>query len=279
MRETEIENLEIELLLDAVFYRYGYDFRSYARASISRRARQFLIKSGCHSISEMIPKLLRDEAFFEGLAQAFSITVTEMFRDPHVYLSIRKNVVPLLKTYPFTKIWHVGCATVEEVYSLAIVFKEEGLYDRATIFATDFNDTALAKAKEGIYPLDLAKKYTKTYQQAGGKDSFSKYYQADYDSMAVNQSLKKNITFANYNLVTDEVFGEMHLIVCRNVLIYFDRALQNRALKLFSASLATGGFLCLGDKESLRFTGVVDDFATVDEKGRIFKKLPGRSEA
>jgi chemotaxis protein methyltransferase CheR len=278
MRKTEIENLEIDLMLEAVFRRYGYDFRSYARASISRRTRQFLASSGYDRISEMIPKLLRDEAFFEGLARTFSITVTEMFRDPHIYLSIRENVVPLLKTYPFVKIWHAGCATGEEVYSLAIVLKEEGLYDRATIFATDFNDTALAKAKEGVYSLEKVKQSTKKYQQAGGTESFSEYYQAAYNSMAISQSLKKNITFANYNLVTDQVFGEMNLIMCRNVMIYFEKTLQNRVLGLFSRSLASGGFLCLGDKESLRFTDVVDDFAVMDEKSRIYKKRAGISE-
>ncbi|MDJ0763680.1 MAG: protein-glutamate O-methyltransferase CheR [Myxococcota bacterium] len=271
--DNDIENLEIELLLEAIFQRYGYDFRSYARASISRRIRQFLADSSCNTISEMIPRVLHDETFFVQLIRAFSITVTEMFRDPHVYASIRERVIPRLKTYPFIKIWHVGCATGEEAYSLAIVLKEEGLYDRATIFATDFNDMALAKAKEGIYSLEKAQKFTKNYQSAGGTDSFSSYYQAAYDSMAIAQTLKKNITFANYNLVTDQVFGEMNLIMCRNVLIYFDKSLQNRALGLFSDSLATSGFLCLGDKESLRFSDVSNNFAAVDAKNRIFRKL------
>ncbi len=278
MRETEIENLEIELLLDAIYRRYGYDFRSYARASISRRIRQFLTNSGCHRISDMIPKLLRDKTFFEDLALTFSITVTEMFRDPHVYLSIRENVIPLLRNFPFIKIWHAGCATGEEVYSLAVLLKEEGLYDRATIFATDFNDAALARATDGIYPLEKVQQFTKNYQQAGGTESFSEYYQAAYDSMAITQSLKKNITFANYNLVTDHVFGEMNLILCRNVMIYFNKELQNRVFGLFLNSLASGGLLCLGDRESLRFTNVADSFAVVDDKNRIFKKRPEASE-
>lgn len=277
MKPNEIENLEIELLLEAVYRRYGYDFRSYARASISRRIRHFCAGSECAGVSEMIPRLLRDEAFFEGLAQAFSITVTEMFRDPHVYVSLRENVVPILRSFPFIRIWHAGCATGEEVYSLAILLHEEGLYDRATIFATDFNDAALQKAAEAIYPQDQAQTFTRNYQLAGGRDSFSEYYQARYGYMALKESLKENVTFANHNLVTDGVFGEMHLILCRNVLIYFDKTLQNRAVGIFSDSLARGGFLCLGDKESLRFTEVVDAFEFVDAKCRIYKKLPGRT--
>jgi chemotaxis protein methyltransferase CheR len=221
----------------------------------------------------MIPRLLYDESFFQVFVREFSITVTDMFRDPHVYLSLRKNVIPLLKTYPFVKIWHAGCATGEEAYSLAIVLKEEGLYDRATLFATDFNDTALDKAKKGIYALDNARKFTANYQAAGGKTSFSEYYNARYEAMAINQSLRKNITFANHNLVTDAVFGEMQLILCRNVLIYFEKELQDRVLHLFSDSLTHGGILCLGTKESLRFSSVGKCFQAVDEDAKIYRKM------
>jgi chemotaxis protein methyltransferase CheR len=272
MKRNDIENIEITLLLEAIFQRYGYDFRSYARASIERRVRHFLPKCGCATISELIPRLLHDESFFEPLVHEFSITVSEMFRDPTVYRRIREKVVPFLKTYPFVKIWHAGCASGEEVYSLAILLKEEGLYDRATIFATDFNDSALEQARQGIYALETVQQFTSNYQQAGGTRSFSEYYHAHYEAMAIDETLKRNITFANHNLATDGVFGEMHLILCRNVLIYFNKELQNRALKLFRDSLARGGFLCLGSKESLLFSDVQTDLKPIDEKARIYQK-------
>ena len=273
MKRTDIENLEITLLLEAVFVRYGYDFRHYSRASIERRVKQYQDKSGCSSISGMIPKLLYDDSFFKIFIREFSITVTDMFRDPFVYKRIRKTVVPILKTYPFVKIWHAGCATGEEAYSLSILLKEEGVYDKATVFATDFNDAALDIAKKGIYSLDNAKKITADYQATGGLSSFSDYYHADYGAMALNKSLRDNITFANHNLVTDSVFGEMHLILCRNVLIYFEKVLQDRVLNLFKDSLVHNGLLCLGSKESLRFSAVNKQFRVIDENARIYQKI------
>ena len=273
MKKTDIEAIEVKLLLEAVFDRYGYDFRHYSRASIERRVRQFQGKSGCSTISDMIPKLLHDESFFGIFVREFSITVTDMFRDPFVYQSIRKTVVPLLKTYPFIKIWHAGCATGEEAYSLAIVLKEETLYDRATLFATDFNDAALDEAKKGIYSLANAKKFTENYQAADGTSSFSDYYHARYEAMVMNKALKENITFANHNLVTDTVFGEMHLILCRNVMIYFEKQLQERVLRLFCDSLVHGGILCLGTKESLKFSQVRENFEVIDENARIYRKI------
>jgi len=272
MKKRETETIEIDLLLEAIFRRYGYDFRHYARASVERRVRHVLAKSGCVSISEMIPRLLRDEEFFGRMVRDFSITVTQMFRDPFVYASIRENVAPLLKTYPFVKAWHAGCATGEEAYSLAIVLKEEGLYDRATIFATDFNDEALEKARGGIYPMDNIKQVTADYRAAGGRGSFAEYYRARYDGVAIDGSLRKTMTFANHNLVTDGVFGEMHLILCRNVLIYFDRELQDRVLRLFDESLVRGGFLVLGTKETTCFSGIEDRYETVDAKAKIFRR-------
>jgi len=272
MTTSEIENIEISLLLEAIFQRYGHDFRQYTRGSISRRIEHFLVDSGHARISEMIPRLLWDEAFFERLVSLFSVTVTEMFRDPLTYRSLREEVFPLLRTYPFIRIWHAGCATGEEAYSLAIALKEEGLYEKATIFATDFNDAALSIAKEGIYPLDNIKQFTKNYQEAGGTASFSDYYQAQYDHVAVSQPLKQNITFANHNLTTDGVFGEMHLIMCRNVLIYLDKTLQERVLKLFNDSLIHGGFMCLGSAESLDFTDVQGDYKVISETCKIYQK-------
>jgi chemotaxis protein methyltransferase CheR len=272
MNKTKIEEIEIDLLLEALFRLYGYDFRHYSKASITRRIRHLLGKTGLGRVSEMIPELLNDKSFLEKLVYDFSITVTEMFRDPGFYRAVREQVVPYLKTYPFVKIWHAGCATGQEVYSMAIVLKEEGLYDRATIFATDFNNLALEKAKEGIYSLGDIKQYTLNYQDAGGTSSFSKYYHAQYDSVIMDQSLKKNITFANHNLVTDGTFGEMHLILCRNVLIYFTKTLQDRVLGLFDDSLVHGGFLCLGTKESIRFSDVAEAYETIDSKAKVYQK-------
>lgn len=274
METSSYEDIEIHLLLEAVYQRYGYDFRHYAPASMKRRVRQLLLKSGCTSILEMIQYVLYNELFFPLLIQAFSITVTEMFRDPAVYLAIRKEVVPFLKTYPFIKVWHAGCATGEEAYSLAILLHEEGLYQRATIYATDLNDAALKIAKEGIYPVEQIRQSTSNYQQAGGTGSFAEYYYAQYNSAIMDKSLKKNIVFANHNLATGSIFGEMHLIFCRNVLIYFDVALQNRVLTLLRDSLIHGGFLCLGIKENLRFSGVAENFTTVGNKERIYRRNP-----
>jgi chemotaxis protein methyltransferase CheR len=272
MRQHEIEQIEVDLLLEALFRRYGYDFRSYARASVDRRIRQFLSARELTHISELIPLVLQDEDLFSELAQRFSIAVTEMFRDPFVYRAVREKVVPMLKTFPFVKIWHAGCATGEEVYSLAIVLSEQGLAERSTIFGTDFNDDALEQARRGIYPVERMKEYTRNYQEAGGERSFSEYYHARYDSAAIDVSLKERITFANHNLTADNVFGEMHLVFCRNVLIYFDKELQNRALRLFTESLVRGGFLCLGTKEDLQFSEVASEFEIVDKRARIYMK-------
>jgi len=272
MDNSEAEKIEIDLLLEAILRRYGYDFRDYSKASIRRRARHFLEMTQLTSISEMTHKALFDETFFQSLVSYFSITVTEMFRDPLFYRAIREEVIPFLKTYPYIKIWHAGCATGEEVYSLAILLKEEGFYDRATIFATDFNDRALKTAKEGVYNLDQIKKYTENYQHAAGTRSFSEYYHAQYDSVILDKSLKENITFANHNLVTDGVFGEMHLILCRNVLIYFNKDLQDRVFSLFDDSLAYGGFLCLGSKETLNFSTIKNAFQEINAKEKIFQK-------
>ena len=272
MRKEELEDIEVALFLDAVYKCYGHDFRNYSRVSIKRRLRNILSKTQYTTISGMISQLLYDESFFETLIYELSITVTEMFRDPEFFKTLREQVIPYLKTHPFVKIWHAGCATGEEVYSLAIVLKEEGFYDRATIFATDFNDVALNKAREGIYPLEKLKDYTANYQHAGGTASFAQYYHTGYDAAILDPSLRKNIAFANHNLVTDGVFSEVHLIVCRNVLIYFDKTLQNRVLKLFRDSLAHGGILALGSKEALQFSEIANDFKTLSDKWKIFQK-------
>jgi chemotaxis protein methyltransferase CheR len=268
----ENENIEIELFLQAIYMKFGYDFRNYGKAHIKRRVRHRLSVSDFNNISELIHKLLHDPVFYQEVLQDLSITVTEMFRDPDFYQAVRKEVVPLLKTYPFIKIWHAGCATGEEVYSMAILLKEEGLLKRSQIYATDFNQMALQKARNGIYPIDRIKEYTQNYQKSGGKASFSDYYNARYESVILNESLKENIVFADHNLVTDGVFGEMNLVVCRNVMIYFDKELQNKVIKLFHDSLVPGGFLCLGSKESLRFADIAHKFDVTTEKQKIYRK-------
>ncbi|WP_069999681.1 CheR family methyltransferase [Cellulosilyticum sp. I15G10I2] len=266
------EDIEIKLLLEGIFLKYGYDFRNYSQAHIKRRILRRLTISKLDSISEMIYKILQDRDYFEILLMDFSINVTEMFRDPAFYEALRKDVIPILKTYPFIKIWHAGCSTGEEAYSMAILLKEEGLYDRCQIYATDFNETVLQKAKAGRYPIDQIKEYTYNYQQSGGLVSFSDYYTVKADCAIIDEELKEKIIFADHNLVIDGVFGEMNVIICRNVLIYFNRELQDRVITLFYDSLNFGGVLCLGSKESLRFSSHEERFRAIDLKHRIFQK-------
>jgi len=272
MENIENQNIELQLLLQAIYLKYGYDFRDYAKASIKRRIQHRMNKSGFNNISEMQHQLLNDISFFETLLLDLSINVTEMFRDPTFYQAIRKQVIPILKTFPFLKIWHAGCSTGEEVYSMAVVLKEEGLYERAQIYATDMNQTVLKKAKEGIFPINRLKQYTENYQKSGGQESFSNYYDAHYEHVIVDNSLKQNILFSDHNLATDGVFGEMNLIMCRNVLIYFSRELQNRALELFASSLCEGGILCLGSKETIRFASCSDQFVDLAREEKIYLK-------
>jgi chemotaxis protein methyltransferase CheR len=227
--------------------------------------------SGINSVSELQHKVLYDETFFHQLLQDLSINTTEMFRDPDFFLSIREQVIPVLKTYPFIKIWHAGCSSGEEVYSMAILLKEEGLLNRTQIYATDFNPAVLQKAKEAIYPVNLMKDYTRNYIKSGGKNSFSEYYNARYDSAIMKNILKENIVFADHNLVTDSVFGEMNLIMCRNTLIYFNKSLQDKVVGLFRDSLVSGGFLCLGSKESITFSPHNIYFEPVVAKHKIFR--------
>jgi len=265
-------NLEISLLLEAIFNKYGYDFRNYSKAHIKRRILHRLSLSGLDNISAMTHKAIYDKNFASQILLDFSINVTEMFRDPDFYTFIRKEVIPILKTYPFTKIWHAGCATGEEVYSMAILLKEENLYDRTQIYATDFNAKVIKSAKEGIYSIKNIKDFTRNYQKAGGKESFSDYYTANYDSVIIDNSLKKNIVFSEHNLVTDSVFAEVNMIICRNVLIYFNRDLQNKVLNLFNDSLVPGGILGLGTKESLQFLEKGKNYNCIDLKNKIYRK-------
>lgn len=268
----ENERLEIQLLLEAIYLKYGYDFRSYAFTHTKRRLEHRRSLEDFQSFSDMQHRVIYDEAFFNTLLLDLSINVTEMFRDPWFYKRVREVVFPHLKTYPFAKVWHAGCSAGQEVYSMCILLEEENMEDRVQVYATDFNELILQKAKDGIYPMDLVREYTSNYQKAGGTRSFSNYYMADYDNVIMKRSLKENVLFSSHNLVTDGVFGEMNVIFCRNVLIYFNRELQNRVLNLFLDSLCPGGFLCLGSKESLRFSNVADQFEVVSEREKIYRK-------
>jgi chemotaxis protein methyltransferase CheR len=265
------ENIEIALLLDAIYLKYGYDFRSYSRVHIKRRVMSRLRRSEFKSVSEMQYHVLTNRDFFHSLLVDLSLNVTEMFRDPKFFSVLRSNIIPYLKTYPFIKIWHAGCATGEEVYSMAILLKEEELYDRSIIYATDFNQIAIKKASEAIYPIKYIKQFSENYQNAGGKGSLSDHFTINYNSAILNKQLKNNIVFSDHNLVTDGVFGEMNIIICRNVLIYFNRELQNKVFKLFYDSLITGGILCLGTKETMMFSEHCNQYTQL-HKLNIFKK-------
>jgi chemotaxis protein methyltransferase CheR len=247
------EDIEVSLLLEGVQMRYGYDFRGYSRASVKRRMKALLAKARLPSFSHLQHELLHRPDFFAAAMSDFTVTTSEMFRDPSFFRALREQVVPVLRTYPSLKIWHAGCSTGEEVYSLAILLKEEGLYDRCVIYATDINQTALKAARDGIYPADSVRLFTANYQQAGGTRAFSDYYSALYGGARLDPALREAVVFTDHNLVTDDVFSETQLILCRNVLIYFNRELQSRVLDLFTRSLAYKGFLCLGSKETVAF--------------------------
>jgi chemotaxis protein methyltransferase CheR len=266
-----LEDFEVSLLLSAIEHRFGYDFREYARASIKRRVRNAMSRHGIRHVSELIPRVLHEAAFFQDIVRDFSITVTEMFRDPQVWRTLREEVLPRLSTWSYFKIWHAACATGEEVYSMAILLQEAGLLDRATIYATDFNDTALQYARIGSYPQKDFHKASHNYLEAGGKRSLDAYCRTEGDRIFMNEALQKRIVWANHNLTIDNAFGEMNLIVCRNVLIYFTQPLQNRVLELFTESLASGGTLCLGNKESLDFSSISNHYDAISKQNRIYR--------
>lgn len=270
---NENEKIEFDLLLQAIYQKYGYDFRDYAKASIRRRLRYRLSQSNLKTISEMQHELLNDKKFFDRLLLDLTINVTEMFRDPSFFKVLREIVISELKKQPFIKVWHAGCSSGEEIYSTAILLKENGMYESSLIYATDTNELVLDKAKSGIFPIEKMKDFTVNYRKAGGLASFADYYTARYDNAIMDNSLKKNIVFSNHNLVTDSVFGEMDLIMCRNVLIYFNRELQDRVFRLFRDSLRPGGFLCLGSKETVRFSSLSENFENVIEKERVYRRI------
>ncbi|WP_311267982.1 CheR family methyltransferase [Sphingobium sp. WCS2017Hpa-17] len=267
-----VEDIEIQLLLEALYQRYHYDFRHYARASIKRRLLQARSQLGFTSFSAMQDHLLHDPATLPRLLNYLTVQVSEMFRDPSYFRALREKVIPHLRTYPSLKVWVAGCSHGEELYSLSILFREEGLDQRTLFYATDINPDALRAAEAGVYPLDQIRKFTENHQKSGARSSLSDYYTADYGRAVFDKSLRSQVVFSDHSLVTDAVFAEMHLISCRNVLIYFDRALQDRALGLFRDSLARKGFLGLGSKESLRFSAHASAFADFVREEKIYQR-------
>jgi chemotaxis protein methyltransferase CheR len=270
---VELEDLEVQLLLEAVYRRYGFDFREYAPASLRRRLWRRVHAEGVQSITGLMERLLHDPPSMERLLLDLSINVTAMFRDPAFYVAFRGKVVPLLRTYPFTRIWVAGCSTGEEVYSLAILLQEENVYDRARIYATDINESVLEGAKAGVFPLEKMKDYTQNYIRAGGTRAFSEYYVAAYDGAQFQRSLIENVVFAQHNLVSDGSFNEFQVIICRNVMIYFDRSLQNRVHRLFYESLSRLGVLGLGQKETIHFTPFEERYEELDPHEKLYRKV------
>ncbi|WP_377292676.1 CheR family methyltransferase [Rhizobium sp. SG2393] len=277
MTETEetfekVEDIEIRLLLEALFHRYHYDFRSYAMSSVRRRLRQAREHLGFSTISAMQERALHDPAMLPQLLRYLTVQVSEMFRDPGYFRAVREKVIPHLKTYPSLKVWVAGCSAGEELYSFVILFREEGLEDRTLFYATDINPEALAQAEAGVYDIDRIRLFTENHRLSGGRTSLSDYYHTGYNRCVFDKSLRRNVVFSDHSLVTDQVFGEMHLVSCRNVMIYFDRALQDRAIGLFREALPRNGFLGLGSKETLRFSVHEGSFRSFVPEEKIYQR-------
>jgi len=265
-------NIEIRLLLEAIYLKYGHDFRNYSKAHLKRRVLHRLMISGLNSVSEMQYKVLHEPDFMQEVLGDFSISVTEMFRDPEFYLLMRREVLPVLKTYPFVKIWHAGCSTGEEVYSMAVLLEEEGLLNRSLIYATDYNENVLKIAKEGRYKKENIGDYEKNYKRSGGRGELTDHLQVNSSFVKFDPRFRKRMVFSEHNLVTDNVFAEVHMIICRNVLIYFNRSLQNRVIGLFRDSLMRGGILGIGNKESLDFSKYSNEFEYINKNQKIYLK-------
>jgi chemotaxis protein methyltransferase CheR len=272
-QKLDLEVLEIKLLTDGIFHHYGFDFRDYSLPSLKRRVWKRVYAEGLNTVSGLLEKVLHDAGCMEQLLLDLSVNTTAMFRDPTFYLAFRRKIVPLLRTYPFVRIWHAGCSTGEEVYSMAILLQEEGLYDRCRIYATDINETVLQRAKEGIFPIATMQENTSNYIAAGGKGTFSEYYTARYDYALFRPSLRENVVFAQHNLVTDASFNHFNVIFCRNVLIYFNNTLQDRVQRLFQQSMEMFGILGLGKKETVRYTVVSDSYEEIDAEERLYRRI------
>ncbi len=269
---ADLDAIELDLFVRALQRRHGYDFSQYAPASLKRRIHQLVQAHGTGTISALTGRMLHEPAFLQAVLEGLSVPVSDMFRDPPVFCALREQVLPVLASYPRINIWQAGCAHGQEVYSLAILLEEAGLYDRTQIFATDLSPRALHRAQEGIYPAKDAQSWSRNYQAAGGQHSLADYYSARYDFIKLHHRLRRNVTFAQHNLVADGVFCEAHLVLCRNVLIYFSNPLQDRVLGLFRDSLVRGGFLCLGLRESLQFATAGTDFTAVEEGLRLYRR-------
>jgi chemotaxis protein methyltransferase CheR len=270
--ESQGDSLEIKFIVDAILNKYGYDFRGYTEASLKRRIQQVVTKHDCDGTAEFLDRILTESDFFARVLSDLTITVSELFRDPDAFKVMRDQVFPYLQTYPEIKIWFAGCAGGEEVYSLAILLREAGLYNRCILYGTDINPSALKRAKDGIVDLNYLKKADERYLEAGGNKSLHHYYSAGYGSVLFDGRLKERMVFSDHNLVSDGVFGEMQLIFCRNTLIYFGRELQDRAIGLFRQSLCSEGFLCLGSKESLLLSKYRADFDEFAKTKQIYRK-------
>jgi chemotaxis protein methyltransferase CheR len=270
---TSLEDVEIDLLLDGLYRVHGFDFREYSRASIKRRILELMRTEKLETVSEFQARLLRDPACLDRFLLGLSVHATAMFRDPSFYLTFRQRVVPLLRTYPTVQIWIAGCSTGEEVYSLAILLQEERLYSKCRIYATDISQAVLRKARAGIFPLAAMRDYTSNYHQAGGTHEFSDYYTAQYDSVIFSSTLKNNIVFSEHNLATDGSFNEFQVILCRNVMIYFNKDLQARVHNLLYDSLSMFGVFGLGNKESLKFTPRAESYENLNESDRLYRKV------
>jgi chemotaxis protein methyltransferase CheR len=269
----DLERIEVQVLLEAIYQHYGFDFRGYAPGSLKRRLWRRAYAEKVETMSALQDRVLHDSAVMERLLLDLSINVTSMFRDPSFFQAMRQKVVPLLRTYPFIRIWNAGCSTGEETFSLAILLREEGLYERARIYATDINEKVLEQARAGVFPLEKMRDYTENYIRAGGTESFSSYYAAEGDSARFDPALMDQVVFAQHNLVSDAPFNEFNLIVCRNVMIYFGKALQDRVHELFYESLETFGILALGHKESIKFTRHEDRYEALDAPEKLYRKM------
>lgn len=270
--QEKLDDIELRLLLEAIFQRYGYDFRNYSKASIKRRLLQARSKFSCETFSQLQNLVLHEPAILPQLLSYLTVQVSDLFRDPSYFLAIRQKVVPHLRTYASLKVWIAGCGTGEEVYSLAILFREEGLESKTLFYGTDINPEALGRAEAGLYTLDRIASFTEAHRLSGGKSSLSDYYTAAYGAAVFDKTLRERIVFSDHSLVSDAVFAEVQLVSCRNVLIYFNKELQDRAIGLFKDSLSRGGILGLGSKENLRFSAHAAAFTEFDRQERLYQK-------
>lgn len=272
-RNIQLWDEEVDLILNDVIDLYGYDFTNYSRASLKRRINRLISNDRFLSVAEFRYRLLNDKDYFKRFVEEITVNVTEMFRDVTFYKTLRQQVLPILATWPLIRIWHAGCSTGEEVYSMAILLHEANLLNKSLLYATDINPAVLQKVRQGVFPLSQMKQYSENYILSGGNRDFSSYYTAQYDSVKFDDYLGKKIVLATHNLVSDGSFNEFQLIMCRNVMIYFDKPLQDKVLHLFYDSLEMLGFLALGSKETLKFTGIHKNFQQLENKEKIWRKI------